>query len=87
MNLRTRLLRPVAVSVAVVLGAISSGYASQVFSADQQTLEQQLLIEVNRFVEGDRQAPPPPCQVLFVGSSSIVMWKDPSLIGGSAGLT
>src|SRR5215467_8007451 len=76
MNLGTRLLRPVAVPVAVVLGAISAGYANPVASADQQTIEQQLQPEVDRFVEGDRQAPPPPCEVLFVGSSSIVKWKD-----------
>lgn len=40
------------------------------------TLEKELGAEVTRFVESDRVAPPPPCQVLFVGSSSIVKWKD-----------
>lgn len=39
-------------------------------------LEKELGAEVARFVEGDRIAPPAPCQVLFVGSSSIVKWKD-----------
>lgn len=40
------------------------------------TLEQELSAEVARFVEADRLAPPAPCQVLFIGSSSIVRWKD-----------
>jgi lysophospholipase L1-like esterase len=38
-------------------------------------LEQSLAAEVERFIEADRVAPPAPCQVLFVGSSSIVRWK------------
>lgn|SRR5579864_934762 len=40
------------------------------------SLEKELGAEVVRFVEADRVAPPAPCQVLFVGSSSIVKWKD-----------
>jgi hypothetical protein len=40
------------------------------------TLEQELGTEVARFVEADRIAPPAPCQVLFVGSSSIVKWRE-----------
>lgn len=40
------------------------------------TLEQELGAEVDRFVEADRAAPPAPCQVLFVGSSSIVKWRE-----------
>jgi len=39
-------------------------------------LEESLGKEVERFVEADRLAPPVACQVLFVGSSSIVKWKD-----------
>jgi GDSL-like Lipase/Acylhydrolase family len=31
--------------------------------------------EIERYVEADRAAPPAHCQVLFVGSSSIVLWK------------
>ena len=38
-------------------------------------LEQSLGEEVARFVQADRVAPPSACQVLFVGSSSIVKWK------------
>jgi hypothetical protein len=45
-------------------------------AAPAPTLEQELGAEVARFVEADRVAPPAACQVLFVGSSSIVKWKD-----------
>jgi GDSL-like Lipase/Acylhydrolase family len=38
-------------------------------------LERSLAAEVRRFVQADRVAPPAPCEVLFVGSSSIVKWK------------
>ena len=31
--------------------------------------------EILRFAEVDRETPPPPCPVLFVGSSSIRMWN------------
>lgn len=40
------------------------------------TLEESLGKEVEHFVEADRLAPPAACQVLFVGSSSIVKWKE-----------
>lgn len=39
-------------------------------------LEESLRAEVDRFVAVDRAIPPASCQVLFVGSSSIVQWKD-----------
>ncbi|MGH3426417.1 MAG: GDSL-type esterase/lipase family protein, partial [Terriglobales bacterium] len=32
--------------------------------------------EVDRFVQADRVSPPAPCQVLFVGSSSILKWRN-----------
>jgi len=32
--------------------------------------------EIELYVEADRAAPPAHCQVLFVGSSSIVVWKE-----------
>ena len=38
--------------------------------------QQPFAAEIARFVEADRAAPPAPCQVLFVGSSSIVKWKE-----------
>ena len=49
---------------------------SQAVSAETEALERGLKTEVDRFVEADRENPPPPCQVLFVGSSSFVKWKD-----------
>src|SRR5580692_1450277 len=50
--------------------------AAQTPSSTTPTLEQELGAEVDRFVEADRTSPPAPCQVLFVGSSSIVKWRD-----------
>jgi lysophospholipase L1-like esterase len=44
--------------------------------APAPTLEQALGEEVDRFVEADRADPPAACQVLFVGSSSIVRWGE-----------
>jgi hypothetical protein len=38
-------------------------------------LERSLAEEVEHFDDDDRVAPPAPCQVLFVGSSSIVKWR------------
>jgi lysophospholipase L1-like esterase len=46
-------------------------------------LERSLAEEVEHFVADDRVAPPAPCQVLFVGSSSIVKWR-PSLAADMA---
>jgi len=43
--------------------------------APASDLERELAGEVERFVAADRVAPPAKCQVLFVGSSSIVKWK------------
>jgi hypothetical protein len=44
-------------------------------AADSE-LERALAAEVEQFVKADRVAPPAACQVLFVGSSSIVKWQD-----------
>jgi lysophospholipase L1-like esterase len=52
------------------------GAGSRTASSQATTLEQDLGAEVNQFVAADRAAPPAPCQVLFVGSSSIARWKD-----------
>jgi GDSL-like Lipase/Acylhydrolase family len=43
--------------------------------APERALERSLAAEVGRYVESDRVAQPAPCEVLFVGSSSIVKWK------------
>jgi lysophospholipase L1-like esterase len=45
-------------------------------SAPPTSLEQSLRVEIDRFVAADRASPPAPCQVLLVGSSSIVKWRD-----------
>lgn len=44
--------------------------------ASDDALERELGAEVARFVEADRAEPPTHCRVLFVGSSSIVKWKE-----------
>jgi hypothetical protein len=58
------------------VGLSATIWAAQTPSSTTPTLEQQLGAEVDRFVEADRVSPPAPCQVLFVGSSSIVNWRD-----------
>ena len=45
-------------------------------SSQAAALARDLGIEVDAFVAADRAAPPAPCQVLFVGSSSFVKWRD-----------
>ena len=61
---------------AFALGLYTAGAVAQTPPSANSTLEQELGAEVDRFVEADRAAPPAACQVLFVGSSSIVKWKD-----------
>jgi len=56
-------------------------FATCTFRARAQTesapsLEQSLAIEVDRFSKADKISPPAACQALFVGSSSIVRWKE-----------
>jgi len=58
----------------LALGALSA--RAQSIPGTSSTLEQELAAEVGRFVQADRVAPPTACQVLFVGSSSIVNWRD-----------
>lgn len=59
-------------AISLLLLATAAAYAD----ASNPVLEQQLRVEVDRFVAADRGAPPGHCQVLFVGSSSFVKWKD-----------
>jgi lysophospholipase L1-like esterase len=61
---------------AFVVALYAVGASSRTASGQATTLEQELGAEVNEFVAADRAAPPAPCQVLFVGSSSILKWKD-----------
>lgn len=59
---------------ALVLLAASAG--AQITPSTSPTLEQELAAEVDRYVKADQVARPTTCQVLFVGSSSIVNWRD-----------
>lgn len=43
--------------------------------APADTLEQQLASAIAQFAQTDEASPPGPCQVLFVGSSSIAAWR------------
>ena len=52
------------------------GAQAQSTAGANATLEQELGAEVERFVAADHASPPAPCQVLFVGSSSFVKWKE-----------
>jgi GDSL-like Lipase/Acylhydrolase family len=73
-SLHSSLVRRFALCVfALALVAANAG-AQAAPPAPDSSLAQSLGVEVARFVEADRAAPPAPCQVLFVGSSSIVKW-------------
>jgi hypothetical protein len=63
-------------SWAIALALRTAGAGAQTPASADPTLERELGAEVERFVDADRAAPPAACQVLFVGSSSIVKWKD-----------
>jgi hypothetical protein len=59
-----------ATALALLIGPLGAQTSSD------PALEKTLSEEVARFVEADRVAPPAVCQVLFVGSSSIVRWRE-----------
>jgi lysophospholipase L1-like esterase len=71
---------------AFALALFTAGAWAQIPPASEPALEQALGAEINRFVAADRAAPPAACQVLFVGSSSIVKWKE-SLAADMAPMT
>jgi hypothetical protein len=58
-----------------LLGLLFACGKTQTSTVRTSLLEYSLAGEVDRFVEADRAAPPAPCQVLFVGSSSFVEWR------------
>jgi lysophospholipase L1-like esterase len=63
-------------AVAAFAATLSIGSArAEPTAAATATLEREQAADVERFVAADRLAPPAPCQVLFVGSSSIVKWR------------
>lgn len=69
-HIRNRLL------ATALLALCSVGAQAQATASASATLERELGAEVARFVEADHIAPPPPCEVLFVGSSSFVKWRE-----------
>src|ERR1044071_9420559 len=60
------------ISILVLFTATSLAIAQ---SASTTRLDEALGKEIAVFVAADRAAPPAPCQILFVGSSSIRIWK------------
>src|SRR2546423_8183006 len=60
---------------AFALALSAAGAGAQTQPAADPVLERALGAEIDRFLEADRAAPPAACQVLFVGSSSIVKWR------------
>src|ERR1700683_2592423 len=58
-----------------LLGLLFACGKTQTSTVRTSLLEYSLAGEVDRFVAADRAAPPAPCQVLFVGSSSFVEWR------------
>jgi GDSL-like Lipase/Acylhydrolase family len=61
---------------ALALGLLTGCGRAQTAAARALVLGQSLATEVDQFVAADRVSPPALCQVLFVGSSSIVRWKE-----------
>jgi GDSL-like Lipase/Acylhydrolase family len=59
---------------AFMLAAFAAGYSSAQAGAGPSEAKGPFQAEIEQFVQADKVAPPAPCQVLFVGSSSIVEW-------------
>jgi thiol-disulfide isomerase/thioredoxin len=70
---------------AAALAQPDAGSFASSAPASDPVLERALGVEVERYREADRVAPPASCQILFVGSSSIVKWK-PTLVADLAPL-
>jgi lysophospholipase L1-like esterase len=60
----------------LALTLCAAGARAETTPHTDPALEQSLAAEIERFVQADRDSPPAPCQVLFVGSSTIAKWKD-----------
>jgi hypothetical protein len=61
---------------AVAMALLAAVTQAQTSPGPMPATEEDFAPEIARFVEADRAAPPAACQVLFVGSSSIVKWKE-----------
>ena len=69
---------PARISTRLALCAVilAFSYPIGAQTAPTPTLQDEFGDEIAHFIEADRLAPPAACQVLFVGSSSIVKWKE-----------
>ncbi len=74
MTAATRLGPSIAVAVCM-LALLSANGRTESAASRATALDQSLTVEIGRFVASDQAAPTPTCQVLFVGSSSIVKWN------------
>jgi hypothetical protein len=63
-------------AVALVLAVATAGYSFGQTAAPSPAVGEPFRAEIEQFIKADKVAPPAPCQVLFVGSSSIVHWKE-----------
>jgi hypothetical protein len=68
-----------------LLGVATPVAAQQTDGHPDPGLEASLKQEIDAYVAADKTSPPPPCEVLFVGSSSIVKWK-PTIVADMAPL-
>jgi lysophospholipase L1-like esterase len=73
--LQRGLIRSCALSVFALILSVANTFA-QAPGSQAPAQDDAFSAEIARFVDADRLAPPAPCQVLFVGSSSIVKWRD-----------
>jgi hypothetical protein len=78
LSIPPRLINRHSLSLPTFLLTIAAGCAAAKAAEPppDPALERQLATEVAQYVAADRVAAPAHCQVLFVGSSSIVMWRE-----------
>jgi lysophospholipase L1-like esterase len=63
-------------TIALGLAVGTAGYALAQTAVHTPAAQEPFRAEIERFLEADKAAPPAPCQVLFAGSSSIVLWRN-----------
>ncbi len=59
----------------ILILLVAPAFAAAQSAARATTLDDALGKEIAAFVASDRASPPAPCQILFVGSSSIRIWR------------